>query len=91
VKVAEQRALDEQLQDPLQLPETAGATPRIDDRTAAWLAWVAVSIAVAMAGAYGLALVGFVGVELAVMAFAWGCAWSAMTPTVLRRIKRWVR
>ncbi len=83
--------------DPLQLPETAGRhksimpAANIDDRAAAWLAWVGVSIAAAMVGAYGLALVGFVGVELAVMAFGWGMAWSAATPRVLRAIGRRLR
>ena len=78
--------------DPLQLPETAGADRfRIDDRMATWLAWVGVSVAAAMAGAYALALVGFVGVELAVMGFGWGCVWSAATPRILRAIWRWLR
>ncbi len=77
--------------DPLQLPSTAGPASRIDDRTAAWLAWVGVSVAAAMAGAYALALVGFVGVELAVMGFGFGMAWSAATPRVLRIVSRWVR
>ncbi len=76
--------------DPLQLPETAGAS-RIDDRTAAWLAWVGVSVAAAMASAYALALVGFVGVELGIMAFGFGMAWSAATPRLLRAIWRWLR
>ncbi len=61
------------------------------DHTAAWLVWVGVSMAAAMAGAYGLALVGFRGIELAILAFGWGCAWSAATPRVLRIVSRWVR
>ncbi|HET7030348.1 MAG TPA: hypothetical protein VFI34_07540 [Candidatus Limnocylindrales bacterium] len=79
--------------DPLQLPETAGddVAPRpMSIATSSWLGWVAVSIVAAMAGVYGLALLGFVGVELAVLAFAWGMAWSALTPRVLRRVGRWI-
>ena len=77
--------------DPLQLPETAGDGPRLDAVSAAWLTWVAVSIIAALAGAYVLALVGLVGIELAVAAFAWGMAWSAATPQILRATGRRVR
>ena len=77
--------------DPLQLPETAGDAPRLDAVSAAWLAWVAVSIVAALGGAYALALAGLVGVELAVAAFAWGMAWSAATPRILRAIGRQLR
>lgn len=56
-----------------------------------WLAWVAVSIVAAIGGAYGLAIVGFRSVELAVMAFAWGMVWCALTPRLLRTLSRWVR
>lgn len=56
-----------------------------------WLAWVAVSIVVAMLSTYALALVGFRGTDLAVVTFGWGMGWSAFCPLVMRRIGRWLR
>ncbi len=61
------------------------------DLTASWLAWAGVTVVAAMAGAYLLALVGFIGVELAVMGFGFGMTWGAATPKLLRVIGRRLR
>jgi hypothetical protein len=78
------------IRDPLQFPEAAGPD-LVSPATRIWLGWVGLSVVVAVVVAYGGALIGFHGTDLAIVAFGWGCAWSALTPVVIRRIGRWMR
>ena len=58
--------------------------------TAAWLGWAGLTIVLGVVVDYGLALVGFRGTDLALVAFGAGLAWSAATPRVLRLVWRWI-
>ena len=55
--------------------------------TRTWLTWAALSIVVAVGGAY-LAAFAFRSVEASIVTFAAGMAWSAATPRVLRWARR---
>jgi hypothetical protein len=55
-------------------------------RSGTWLTWSALSIVVAVGGAY-LVAAALRSVEASIVTFALGMAWSAATPRVLRRIR----